>query len=62
MSSSQAFAESDSLKPIIVKIGDKVVLNPKSDRMAFYDLTMDAELLIGLTLLKIGVASSLDEM
>ena len=46
-----------------VKIADKVVIAEDIDfNLALYDLTMNADLLIGLTLLKLGFATGLDEM
>ena len=51
----------DDLKSIVIKISDKVVLD-KEDDMGYFDLEMDVEMLIGLTLLKLGFASSFDEM
>ena len=49
------------LKPVIIKIGDTIVLD-KEDELAYFDLEMDIDLLVGLTLLKLGFVATLDQM
>lgn len=45
----------------MIKIGDKVVLDA-NDELALFNLNMSVDMLIGLTLLKIGLAQSLSDM
>ena len=49
------------MKPVIIKIGDTIVLD-KEDELAYFDLEMDIDLLVGLTLLKLGFVETLDQM
>ena len=46
---------------MIIKIGDTIVLD-KEDELAYFDLEMDIDLLVGLTLLKLGFVETLDQM
>ena len=58
---SQEESKQSLLKPVIIKIGDTIVLD-KEDELAYFDLEMDIDLLVGLTLLKLGFVATLDQM
>ena len=58
---SQISEETSALVPITVKIGDQVILDASED-LALFNLEMGVDMLVGLTLLKIGLARSLSEM
>ena len=49
------------LSSVTIKIGDKVVLE-ETDELARFDLDIEVKLLVGLTLLKLGIATSLAQM
>ena len=50
------------MRQVVIKIGDQIVLNHQNGDLAYFNLDHDADMLIGLTLLKLGLASSLDDM